>query len=563
MRTATFVLTLALLASPPAQSDEAADFQALAAASKLKDHAKTHELALAFRAAHPTSAHTPEVTLLAGRTALQLARPARAGELLEEFLAAYATHSQADVARSLLLKALDKERRLEELVLRSAQFAREHPTSAQRDFWAYAHGDALFGLWRFAEAEVALLAAKTAFPTSPYLAKIDQDLAWINPRLEADANGLLAYRGKYVADARLLHLQSALPAILAEARATLRSTLGVDIGTGRVAYLEWVDSIADAAAAQAVTNTLCHEGKPASIISCSTEHAVTDERAFRSRLTHELKHAHFRNAMGQRYLALPRWVREGLAVYGARQTDDRLARTLSNHVFSGLDPATLLNGLEGAVHGYDDYLEDALAFEWLATKSPGAVQLFVAALLKGDDHKVAFGVAAGTSFDQAVRGAAAHAKDAIERALGPARNELETLNRIGATDDAVKRDAWFLREGRAAYEAWLAKHDDHVLAPIARYKLGKHLVLTGRYDEGRALLRGVFERDLARVTIADDAMYWYARAFERQGDQARAKEAYGALLRDYSWCRFAKELTAKHTPGPPLAALPAKGDPVR
>ena len=80
-------------------------------------------------------------------------------------------------------------------------------------------------------------------------------------------------------------------------------------------------------------------------------------------LTHEMTHAVMREMLGRdKYVALPRWFREGTAVYCAEQGEERIDFVFSSFWGQGLDK--LINGLDGK-HGYMDYPEDYLAFRYL------------------------------------------------------------------------------------------------------------------------------------------------------------------------------------------------------
>jgi len=78
-------------------------------------------------------------------------------------------------------------------------------------------------------------------------------------------------------------------------------------------------------------------------------------------LCHELVHAYLRRFM-DRYSSLPGWAKEGAAVFLAGQTEYKLYVKLHEDFDN---PLKFINGLESKRHGADDYLEDALAFEFL------------------------------------------------------------------------------------------------------------------------------------------------------------------------------------------------------
>jgi TolA-binding protein len=53
-------------------------------------------------------------------------------------------------------------------------------------------------------------------------------------------------------------------------------------------------------------------------------------------------------------------------------------------------------------------------------------------------------------------------------------------------------------------------------------------------------------------TICDDAMYWIARSYEREGNPDQAANAWGEIMRDYSWSRYAIDNQHKYKPAGPM-----------
>lgn len=88
---------------------------------------------------------------------------------------------------------------------------------------------------------------------------------------------------------------------------------------------------------------------------------------------HELVHAYFRKWMSARdYDKVPRWFREGSAVYLSGQLQEKINMMMFRDSHSWQQVMTSFNGLEGP-HSYFDYLEYAFAFDFLDSKKPGTV----------------------------------------------------------------------------------------------------------------------------------------------------------------------------------------------
>jgi hypothetical protein len=244
-------------------------------------------------------------------------------------------------------------------------------------------------------------------------------------------------------------------------------------------------------------------------------------------LTHELAHVQHRESLGDALDAVPRWAREGLAMWIAEQGPDRLhADEVGHGSKPGSDPAAaLLNGLAGP-HTLNDYAEDWLAFAWLeSTKGVEAVHAFARRLLEVPDAEGAFGAAAGMPFAAAAAQALAWSRA-----------------RIAA--DMADRDAYLaakkpLSEGKAAeavasLDAFLAASPNHLFAPRARLDRAVALARSGRAKEALAVFDEI-ERSPWVTTFGDDILEQRARIAAAHHDLPAVEAAASRFLRDYSW----------------------------
>jgi hypothetical protein len=102
---------------------------------------------------------------------------------------------------------------------------------------------------------------------------------------------------------------------------------------------------------------------------------------FEKTLCHEIVHAYYRYHMSYfKYAKVPRWLREGSAVYLAQQTFEKEKVFMLKHA----NPATFqFNGLEGQ-HTFEDYYEDALSFHAMdARDSQRGADKFLTLILAG------------------------------------------------------------------------------------------------------------------------------------------------------------------------------------
>jgi hypothetical protein len=341
-----------------------------------------------------------------------------------------------------------------------------------------------------------------------------------------------------------------------EAWEVLKRTLGEDL-TGAQVVFEFRDKGFSSNSNRAITETIAVDYKPFTRMVFYTEFIVLSEEDFRSRVIHELKHAAFRDVMGQGYLNLPKWVREGLAVYGAEQLEDRASAILSNRVFGGRDARAVIDGVDDDDHSTEDYLEDACAFMWLESVKKGNVHAFCTRLLKGETCEKLFAELGGMELPKAMEAATAYAHKYVDQRMGP---QEKTYSAIRDDENAARRKraqtAWFKDGGIARYEAWLKENPKHPLTADCLYRLGKALIETDQHEQGRARMTEVVTHHQMTSTISDDAMYWIARSYSAEGKANEAAETWGVILRDYSWSRQAIQNRNKYKPAGPVREKP-------
>lgn len=547
----TLGLLLVLLAAPLA-ADAAADYTALLDAYKAKEWGRTIERAEAFVKAHPDFKHAHAAMYMGGNAGLSGAMPEKGEWFYRTLMEKHPDSKYVEKARNELVALLVQARRLEDCIRQCEANMKAAPDSKDVENWRWNIADAQFRLWKFKEAEAALKAFLKDYPQTTRSARAHENLSMINPPVKVGAGGIVeGYSGKYVGDARFNRAVRALPGYIPEAWKMLAETLGVNLAGKCTVVFEFRDKGFEREPERAVTETISLDYKPVNRIVLYTEHVVVSEADFRSRVIHELKHAAFRDAMGQRYLDLPKWVREGLAVYGAKQTEDRIAAVLSNEFVASRDPRKVLDGIDDRDHNTTDYIEDAMAFAWLESRKKGAVHEYCRRLLAGEKHEKLFADLAGMEFAAALKAAAEAIKADINKRLGAAEAELASVQKehsaaIGRKDEAK----WAKEAGIVKFEAWVKANPDHLLATNARYRLARLFVATGRHEDGRAILK-VIAADELRCTLTDDAVHWVGCSYELEGKAEEAAKAFGVLLRDYCWSAHAAAARDKYaTAGP-------------
>lgn len=551
-RTALF---LVLLFASALHADAEADYQALLSSYKGKRYLEALEKAETFVNDHPDYKYTGAAYYMGGNSGLNADEYDRAVAMYTVMLEKHPDNRHIGKARNELVTLYDEARRLEACIAQCETNIKAEPASSYLDRWRYVIGQSRYRLWDFKQAENDLKAFKKAFPDSRYAGYADYYLERINPPLKLDENGVVqGYEGKYVDDVRYIAAMKRLPAELKDAWKVLKRTLGVNLKDARVVF-QFEDKGYSRNTNRATTETISVNYEPFTRMVFYTEHIVLSAEDNRSRIVHELKHASFRDVMGQAYLDLPKWVREGLAVYGAEQFEDRLAAIIGGEVFSGKDPRRVLDGIDDADHDTSDYLEDAAAFVWLESRKKGSVHEFCRRLLKGEDYQKLFAEISRLQYREALDAAAEHARKLVEDRLGDAEeNYLAIRDEEFAHRRGGKHLNWYEKSGITKYRDWLKANPEHPFAANCRYRLGKGLILVSEHEEGRKCMLAVTELDQVRSSICDDAQHWIATSFETEENAEGAKEAWGILLRDYSWSRQAIDNKDKHKPAGPVKA---------
>ncbi|MEM7394386.1 MAG: tetratricopeptide repeat protein, partial [Verrucomicrobiota bacterium] len=424
-----------------------------------------------------------------------------------------------------------------------------YPESPWTEYWSFLVGQIQFRLWDYETAKKTLESVLTTYPNGDYAEQTRAYLNRIDPPWEIDANGIVRYSGKLEDDIRLQAAMKKLPDYIGQGFATLKKRLGVDLKPhARIVYSFKDAGPRTSGGLKATTRIIGIDNKPTTVIFFYAEKVVTHDESFRKTTVHEMKHAGFLGLMGQSYHNLPKWVREGLALWGSEDIETRVQLVLCNQITGAKDPLTVLDGIEDVEHNDRDYLEDALAFEWLATKNPENVEIFCRRLLDGEPYREIWADLSGLEYAEAMTEANAYCKLRVVEALGEGYAAFKPLRET--SDNIMKRGAaatrnWLKDGGEAAFQAWFADHPGHAAEPMARISLARALVIAREFDEGRVLLHRILQDDGYRSTLMDDAQFWLGVSYNYQRNHPKAREAFGVLLRDYPNSSNAKQVRGK------------------
>lgn len=182
------------------------------------------------------------------------------------------------------------------------------------------------------------------------------------------------------------------------------------------------------------------------------------------RLEHEMVHAVMRLDLGARYADVPTWLREAIALHLAGQTESRIRYMLMLEPYAR-DPLQLVDGL-GGKHSFVDYVEDALAVEYLLQKTTPAD--LERNLREGKKYLP----------DDFEAGAREHALRRLKAYRDDANRDYVAML------DLVGRRQW--RDTVAACERFLKQYEASYLRSPVRYYLARAKFELGAYEEALA-----------------------------------------------------------------------------
>lgn len=469
---------------------------------------------------------------------------------------AYPDHPQIESIHTDLLACYYYERELETSLKLTRQNLGRYPKSQWVEYWRFLDAQIPYRLYQFESAKTAYEKFLADYPNSQYAPNAKADLGRIDPVMAVDQHGIVKTSSRLAQDIRLRQAIDDLPGLIDQGYVQLQDRLGVDLKSNTQILYSFIDKGPKiGGGAKATTRVIGVNNKPTTVVEFYTDAVVTNPQSYAITAVHELKHAGFIGQMGASYHDLPEWIREGLALWGTDDVSTRLNIVLSNAISSGKDPMVTLDGIEDPDHDYRDYMEDALAFEWLASIHKDNVRKFCQRVITGEDYKVVWSDLAGMPYEQAMQAADAHCKRRVEAALGEAYKSylpLRAASDRAAQGGAQAAKAWSDSEARTLLEDWIAQNGDHPAAPISRFTLARSLIVAGEHEAGRAVLKVLLDPAKVQSSLMDDAQFWLGVSYNYEKNMEKSKEAFGVLLRDYPNSSNVSQVRGKFPPAEPV-----------
>lgn len=549
---------LAALSASAAFAQAGADdaLATLTTAVKAKEYQPALELAKTLVEKDAAREGLAGILFEAGSAALSEKQLAYAAGFYRLLVDQFPKSEHASAARGELVACYTFLRQLDACIAQAKTNLELEPESEWAEYWHFLIAQSYFRLWDYPQAKTQLEAFLVKYPNGKYAANAQSNLERINPPWKIDEHGFVSYSGKYDGDIRLQAAVKTLPAEVDEGFRILEERLGLDLKPRANVLYEFKDPEAGSKGGMvASTMVIGMKDQPTNLIRFFSEYVVAQPTHYRKTLVHELKHAGFQGIIGHPYDDLPVWVREGLAVWGSDDVATRVQLVLCNQIIGGKDPLTVLDGIEDPAREEADYMEDALAFEWLESKKPGNVKAFCARLVKGESYREIWADLSGMSYAAAIVAANTHCRNRVTTALGDAYTAFKQLHKAHETAINAGKPAnekWLNEGGQAAFEKWLTDHPDHACAPFARFSLARSFLTAGQFAAGRKLLQQILDEDSLRSTLLDDAQLWIGVSYNWEQDSANAAAAFGVLLRDFSCSQSAKQVAGKFPAAGPV-----------
>jgi outer membrane protein assembly factor BamD (BamD/ComL family) len=343
------------------------------------------------------------------------------------------------------------------------------------------------------------------------------------------------YSGKYASDPRMQQLLRDLPAARTAALANVKSKLRLEPKRADRIRIEVVDALPAEAEklapfeGSAFTTETEGSGSDAPIVvTLRAEFLMNGLHELDDELRHELVHAVMRERMdGAAYTALPKWLREGIAIWAAGQTDERLAAAVADDAaLADLDAR--FPGVDAGKHGVERYAEYGLALAFLEQRGgAGATAKLVQALVRGTSSDDALRQASGLETAKFVTEARAFAIAAAKKAEPEGKADYVALRAL----DKSRKYA----DVRTAAARFEKSHPKSPLLADVLYFRGK----AERLAEDPAAATSTLERLTGsgemrvRTHYLDEAWYQLGSGRLAQKQFAPAAAAFRTILRDF------------------------------
>lgn len=214
---------------------------------------------------------------------------------------------------------------------------------------------------------------------------------------------------------------------------------------------------------------------------------------------HEVNHAVLRSYLAELYFPLPKWVREGLAVYCAGQLGHRARVLLAGNLLRAQSLADgarvarkMVDGIEDS-HSYADYAESALMIKFLDQQAAGGIPALIKALKAGTSWDEAIPQITGMSLEDYVEAGQTYALQELLNLEAQAYLQVIpvlTALRTNMVDDEKRESEAMqkaMQDARALIKDALVMAEPPYHAAIVAYYLGRAYLALGQDEDAYRL----------------------------------------------------------------------------
>ena len=367
-----------------------------------------------------------------------------------------------------------------------------------------------------------------------------------------------SYAGRYKKDPSFLSVFTKLPGMRQRALEKAQEKTGLIIADLDSYVIRFKD-LSNFSPVGASSRSVRSKGGDMFLVTLSTTQLALGEIEVESVLVHEFIHGVMRERMGiGAYLSLPQWIREGIAVWGAGQIKERINNLIFLSLTKGIDFSIVIRDLKALHKRLDEYLMDALLFEYLSwAHGKGAVRNMLAQIVSGREPYSVFEEITGHNWSKLKAQYYAYAHWYLRRMafvcgldtfvqskqlanLGDRPSAIEGLFSLlnNTSDPLLHSHAWYWI-GRWSYEEqqyqqamdafWMVLKDlpdNKGLQQSSRYFLAKCFVQKKQYQQAQAHLERFFlDYPQAPLELRADAYFILGQAHFFKGEYPLAIRA--------------------------------------
>jgi len=264
------------------------------------------------------------------------------------------------------------------------------------------------------------------------------------------------------------------------------------------------------------------------LVTLSAEQFVVGVMDVHDSLVHEFIHCVMREKMGDRaYLSVPKWIREGIAVWGAGQVRELSKNVIADAFLANRDVLSVQREFERLLSKRGNYLMDALLFEYIQVNhGEDAVRFLISEIVAGVDFIVAFERATGLMWHELMWRRDQFARMHFEGILVASGlrefQAAQRLHRLGNKQASIER-----------LYSLVQLRPDSLLTPKAWYWIGKWEAGRRQYDQAAKAFATVVYFFSDHLGLQDDSRYRLAECYSRMNQHYRALDELNRFFEDH------------------------------